>query len=77
MTHIHISNRSDLAALKSNLQMILPYVQILTPVCKHLLVTSVRAAYWELQDLHLQTVPQVVSIEKSLPPVQEPTYLFQ
>lgn len=47
MTHVHISKRSGLTALKSKLQMILPYVQILPSVCKHLLATSVGAAYWE------------------------------
>lgn len=47
MTHIHISNWSGLTALKSKLQMILPHVQIPPSVCKHLLVTSVRATYWE------------------------------
>jgi len=47
MTHMHISNRSGLTALKSKLQMILPYVQILPSVCKHLLVTSVKATYWK------------------------------
>lgn len=47
MTHMHISNRSGLTALKSKLQMILPYVQILPSVCKHLLVTSVGATYRE------------------------------
>lgn len=49
MTHVRISNRSGLTALKSKLQTILPYVQILPSVCKHLMMTSVGATYWEAE----------------------------